>query len=380
MRDPIFISVTYLEQRRGAERLYALAVRRGVATIGDIRTIRSHTKYAGVGGIWPELDITRQPRSRTSAARRGDPNRTWLRRHALGEQRHGNEEKATRGKYAALVSGANAIEIKVTIPETQVDSTLARFGLTIDNDEERYIYFFDTPELELHRSGIITRARRVVGDQHDSTVKFRPVTPEQVGNRWRDLSGLQDRGGRPAREGRDALCVVQHACRKQALIKQIACVEKVDRRVVHRGTTDFSAQHGEPQDRFFTDGSVRSAARASREIRRPGLARGRSLTGALVTLRDGARMMEASIKAPVVQGRGRARRLHGVPRGIRCRAGRRGTGQDTVCALDFSLHKAATRREPRAGDQIGEATVDGSRKATKTERGIEEGRSPRKGR
>ena len=36
---------------------------------------------------------------------------------------------ATRGKVAAMVSGANSIEIKATIPESQVDSTLARFGL-----------------------------------------------------------------------------------------------------------------------------------------------------------------------------------------------------------------------------------------------------------
>src|SRR5215470_8471628 len=93
--------------------------------------------------------------------------------------------EATRGKVAALVSGANSIEIKVTIPETQVDSTLARFGLTFDNDEERYIYFYDTPELDLHRAGIITRARRVVGDRHDSTVKFRPVIPDQVAAKWR---------------------------------------------------------------------------------------------------------------------------------------------------------------------------------------------------
>ena len=34
--------------------------------------------------------------------------------------------EATRGKVAALVSGANAIEFKVTIPESQVDSTLDR--------------------------------------------------------------------------------------------------------------------------------------------------------------------------------------------------------------------------------------------------------------
>jgi len=37
----------------------------------------------------------------------------------------------------------------------------------------------------LLNAGIITRARRVVGDAHDSTVKFRPVNPSDVGPKWR---------------------------------------------------------------------------------------------------------------------------------------------------------------------------------------------------
>ena len=92
---------------------------------------------------------------------------------------------ATRGRVAALVSGANSLEIKATIPESQNDSTLARFGLTIANEQERYIYFYDTIDLDLSKAGIITRARRVVGDDHDSTVKFPPVVPDQVAPKGR---------------------------------------------------------------------------------------------------------------------------------------------------------------------------------------------------
>jgi hypothetical protein len=51
--------------------------------------------------------------------------------------------------------------------------------------EERYIYFFDTPKLDLLGAGIIARARRVVGEDHDSTVKFRPIDPKDVGPKWR---------------------------------------------------------------------------------------------------------------------------------------------------------------------------------------------------
>ena len=92
---------------------------------------------------------------------------------------------ATKDRVARAVAGAEAIEIKATIPDRQIKSALARFGLTRNNDEERFIYFFDTPGLDLLAAGIITRARRVIGDEHDSTVKFRPVDPATVGKQWR---------------------------------------------------------------------------------------------------------------------------------------------------------------------------------------------------
>jgi hypothetical protein len=92
---------------------------------------------------------------------------------------------ATRGRVAKAIAGADDIEIKATVPHHQIKQALKRFGLTESNDEERYIYFFDTPKLDLLHAGIITRARRVVGDAHDSTVKFRPVNPSDVGSKWR---------------------------------------------------------------------------------------------------------------------------------------------------------------------------------------------------
>src|SRR5512139_2802730 len=91
----------------------------------------------------------------------------------------------TRGRYAKLLAGAEAIEMKATIPQSQVKAALRRYGLTERNDDERYIYFFDTPNLDLLKAGIIARARRVVGDEHDSTLKFRPVDPAKVGQQWR---------------------------------------------------------------------------------------------------------------------------------------------------------------------------------------------------
>jgi hypothetical protein len=90
-----------------------------------------------------------------------------------------------RGRIARATAGAEAIEIKATIPDRQIRMALKRFGLDRTNDEQRYIYFFDTPGLDLLRAGIITRARRIVGDTHDCTVKLRPVEPADVASKWR---------------------------------------------------------------------------------------------------------------------------------------------------------------------------------------------------
>src|SRR5262245_49057611 len=92
---------------------------------------------------------------------------------------------STKGRVAREMAGTSDVEIKATIPTHQVRNTLRAHGLDQNNDDERYIYFFDTPELDLLSAGIVVRARRRIGDQHDTTVKFRPVNPELVSEDWR---------------------------------------------------------------------------------------------------------------------------------------------------------------------------------------------------
>jgi hypothetical protein len=96
----------------------------------------------------------------------------------------------TRGQVAKIMAGAGGVEIKATIPQQQIELALKAYGLELD-DNERYIYFFDTPDLELFEQGVIARARRVVGATHDSTIKFRPVEPEAVPAVWRKHSGFK---------------------------------------------------------------------------------------------------------------------------------------------------------------------------------------------
>jgi hypothetical protein len=98
---------------------------------------------------------------------------------------------ATQGRAAALVAGSDFVEIKATIPPAQVAHAMQRFDLHTGNDEERFIYFFDTPDLALLGQGVVARARRRVGGKHDSTIKFRPVDPEAVPKRWRKFEGFK---------------------------------------------------------------------------------------------------------------------------------------------------------------------------------------------
>jgi hypothetical protein len=97
----------------------------------------------------------------------------------------------TRGRYARLMEGAEAIEIKATIPTRQVQAALKRYQLTRNNDEQRFISFFDTPKLGLLATGIVMRARRVVGDERDAK--------QQAKTRWAlDYYAARLRRRRPA--------------------------------------------------------------------------------------------------------------------------------------------------------------------------------------
>jgi hypothetical protein len=99
--------------------------------------------------------------------------------------------RATSGRVASEIAGAEAIEIKATIASHQVSVALKRFKLAASDDEERFIYFFDTPRLDLLEAGIIARARRAVGAAHDSTVKFRPINPADVADKWRKFPAFK---------------------------------------------------------------------------------------------------------------------------------------------------------------------------------------------
>ena len=201
------------------------------------------------------------------------------------------------GKVAKAVAGAEAIEIKATVPERQVRAALARFGLTTRNDEQRYIYFFDTPGLDLLAGGIIARARRVIGDEHDSTVKFRPVDPAKIGNQWRKFRDFK----------------IEVDASEKAMVKSASFSMPVDKGLIKRvagGKKPIEAVFTAEQEEFLMTVAKRKIDFTELAVLGPLLAQRWQfedpacpwpITAELWRREDGQQLMEVSIKAPIVQ-------------------------------------------------------------------------------
>jgi hypothetical protein len=86
-----------------------------------------------------------------------------------------------------LVKGADSIELKLTLPEHSYRSAATALGVDPLEAQIRQVYFFDTPDLDLNRAGVVVRARRIQGREHDSTVKLRPVVPADLPSSLRKL-------------------------------------------------------------------------------------------------------------------------------------------------------------------------------------------------
>ena len=217
---------------------------------------------------------------------------------AMASPNAGSElSAATRDQVARQVSGATGIEVKATIPDAQIDAALQRFGLTVDNDQERYIYFFDTPGLDLLKAGVITRARRIVGDQHDSTVKFRPVVPSDIPAEWVKLKGFKleaDASEKGVVRSASLTLPVE-----KGLIKRVVAGKKPIEALFSKRQEDFLAAMGGkpvPFDKLTIFGPLEAHRWQLADPACPW-----PITVELWRREDGSRLMETSIKAPIAQ-------------------------------------------------------------------------------
>ena len=204
---------------------------------------------------------------------------------------------ATRGKVAAAVEGAGAIEIKATVPDHQIRIALRRFKLTAQNDEERLIYFFDTPKLDLLGAGIIARARRIIGDDHDCTVKFRPINPSDVRQKWRAFQDFKIEADASEKDLVKSASFSMPATK--GVIKQVAIGKRPIAEIFSKEQKAFLIEIAGQKIDFATL-AVLGPLMASRwNVMDPACPW--PITVELWRRADNKRLMELSIKAPAVQ-------------------------------------------------------------------------------
>jgi hypothetical protein len=89
-------------------------------------------------------------------------------------------------EFLGLLGKADSLELKLTVPDEDRYSAAAALGVDPLAARIRQVFFFDTPDLRLDRSGVVVRARRTQGAPDDTVVKLRPVVPASLPKELRD--------------------------------------------------------------------------------------------------------------------------------------------------------------------------------------------------
>jgi hypothetical protein len=83
-------------------------------------------------------------------------------------------------KLIDLVGSADSVELKATLSTGEQQRAMTALGLDPLDAQIRQVFFFDTPDLQLNRAGVVLRARRIKGRDGDAIVKLRPVVPHDL--------------------------------------------------------------------------------------------------------------------------------------------------------------------------------------------------------
>ncbi len=89
-----------------------------------------------------------------------------------------------------LIGKSDSVELKLTVADDQRRAATRALEIDPLNAQIRQVVFFDTPDLRLNKAGVVVRARRVQGKGDDSTVKLRPVTPDDLSRQLRKTPGF----------------------------------------------------------------------------------------------------------------------------------------------------------------------------------------------
>ncbi len=83
-------------------------------------------------------------------------------------------------QLATMLKDVDSVELKLIVPMNVQHVTVQRLGLDPVEAEARQVFFFDTPNFDLDKAGLVVRARRIQGGAGDTVVKRRPVDPATV--------------------------------------------------------------------------------------------------------------------------------------------------------------------------------------------------------
>jgi hypothetical protein len=80
----------------------------------------------------------------------------------------------------ALLKKVDSVELKLSVPDSNRRSAAAALDVDPLDAQIRQVFFFDTIDLTLNKAGVVVRARRIQGRDGDTTVKLRPVVPDDL--------------------------------------------------------------------------------------------------------------------------------------------------------------------------------------------------------
>jgi hypothetical protein len=191
-----------------------------------------------------------------------------------------------------LMSGADSVELKLTLPDEDHRSTGRALGVDPLDAEIRQVFFFDTPDLDLDRQGIVVRARRTQRKGDDSVVKLRPIVPDQLSPEVRaDPSMVVEVDAMPG----GFVCSASYKGIPSAPVLDIVTGGTPLKKAFSKAQRKFLAEHA-PDGPTLDDLVVLGPLTVLKLRLRPE-ALGRKLVGELWLFPDGSRVVELSTKS-----------------------------------------------------------------------------------
>ena len=192
-----------------------------------------------------------------------------------------------------LLHGADSVELKLTLPDEDHRSTGRALGVDPLDAEIRQVFFFDTPDLDLDRQGIVVRARRTQRKGDDSTVKLRPVVPTDLSPELRsDPSLVVEVDAMPG----GFVCSASYKGVPSVSVLDAVAGDAPLKKVFSKAQRKFLEANA-PDGPTLDDLVVLGPLTVLKLRLRPGEL-GRKLVGELWLFPDGSRVVELSTKAP----------------------------------------------------------------------------------